>query len=120
MEPTDLKPTPPDDAALEAWLRTNRSLPPLPDAGFSNRVLTALPRSFQRRVQRSVGCIAAVILGSALALAGVLGAGHGVTDDLFVSLNNPLAAPPALVAFVVAAGSVWFAFRHRVRRLARW
>lgn len=120
MEPTNLNSTPPDDDALEAWLRANSSLPPLPDDGFSRRVLGALPRAFQRRVQRSVSCMAAVILGSALALLGVVASGRAVTDDLFVSLDNPLAAPPALVALVVAAGSVWFAFRRRVRRLARW
>lgn len=115
MESPDLKSTPPDDAAFEAWLRASSTPPPLADDGFSRRVLTALPRSFQRRVQRSVGCIAAVILGSALALAGVLRAGHGVTDALFISLENPLATPPALLAFGVTAVSLWYAFRHRVR-----
>lgn len=115
MEPTDLKSNPSDDAAFETWLRAQTSLPPLPDAGFSNRVLAALPRAFQRRVQRSVVCMAAVILGGALALVGVFGAGPAVTDELFVSLNNPLTAPPALIAIAVTASSLWFAFRHRLR-----
>lgn len=123
MESPDLKPTPPDDAALEAWLRANSNLPPLPDNGFSNRVLVALPRpepARSHRVGRSWLVLASVVIGSILALAGVLSSGHAVTDALFVSLNNPLAAPPALVALVVAAGSVWYAFRDRLRVVARW
>ena len=49
MEPNDLKsPTPPDDDHLDTWLRAHAALPPLPDAGFSHRVLTALPAP-QRR-----------------------------------------------------------------------
>jgi len=122
MEPTDLKPTPPDDAALEAWLRGNSNLLPLPDGGFSTRVLATLPRRSCRRMSRSWLCLAGLVLGSALALAGVMASGHTVTDDLFVSFNNPLAAPPALVALVVALSSMWYAFRDRVRvrLLPRW
>lgn len=50
MESNDLKSTPPDDAQLENWLRTNAALPPLPDDGFSHRVLTALPTPQRSRV----------------------------------------------------------------------
>ena len=48
MEPNDLKSLPPDDAQLEAWLRANSSLPTLPDDGFAQRVLTALPAPARR------------------------------------------------------------------------
>jgi len=123
MESPNLKPTPPDDAALEAWLRANSSLPPLPDGGFSQRVLATLPRpSHRREARHSWLCLVGVVLGGALALAGVLGSGSAVADELFVSLNSPLATPPAVIAFAVAAGSLWFAFRDRVRLrlLPRW
>ena len=53
MEPHDLKSTPPDDAALETWLRANAALPPLPDHGFSRQVLAALPPP-TRRAAREV------------------------------------------------------------------
>lgn len=123
MESPDLKSTPPDDAALEAWLRAHSALPPLPDAGFSHRVLATLPRPHpapRHHARRSWLCLAAVAAGGALALGGVLGSAHAVTDDLFVSLNSPLATPPALIAFAVTACSLWFAFRDRVRLLPRW
>jgi hypothetical protein len=122
MEPTDLKPILPDDAALEAWLRANSALPPLADSGFSKRVLATLPRTSRWRMSRSWFCLGGLALGSMLALAGVIASGHTVTDDLFVSFNNPLAAPPALVALVVALSSSWYAYRDhvRVRLLPRW
>lgn len=50
MEPNDLKsPTPPDDALFDTWLRSHATLPPLPDDGFSRRVLAALPRPQKSR-----------------------------------------------------------------------
>jgi hypothetical protein len=115
MEPVNPKSTPPDDADLEAWLRANGNLVPLPDAGFSTRVLTALPRASARRIQRSIGCLAAMVVGGALALAGVLGSGRDAADDLFVSVNHPLATPPALIALVATAGSLCFVYRARLR-----
>ena len=45
MESFDLNSRNPDDAQLEEWLRTNATVPPLPDGGFSSRVLSALPPS---------------------------------------------------------------------------
>lgn len=119
MEPTELKPTPPDDA-LENWLQANRSLPPLPDNGFARRVLTTLPRPARHRRQRSWLCLASLVVGGAVALRGILLSGHAVTDDLFVSLDHPLATPPALGAMAVVLGSLWYAFRDRLRSASRW
>lgn len=43
MEPADLNRPAPDDAQLDAWLNANAAIAPLPDHGFSQRVLRALP-----------------------------------------------------------------------------
>jgi hypothetical protein len=43
MEPADLKHPGPDDRQLEAWLRDQPAQPPLPDDGFTARVMAALP-----------------------------------------------------------------------------
>lgn len=68
MEPNDLKsPTPPDDAHLEAWLRTHAALPALPDDGFSPRVLTALPAP--ARHSRVSPRLLAILLGAAAGVA---------------------------------------------------
>ncbi len=71
MEPERLDPAPrPDAAALEAWLRANAAQPPLPDDGFSQRVLAALPpprASWITRDQQRT--LVFVVLG---ALAGVI------------------------------------------------
>jgi hypothetical protein len=49
MEPANLTPLPPDRDPLEAWLSAKAPVAPLPDEGFTARVLAALPppqRSF--------------------------------------------------------------------------
>ena len=43
MEPTDLNPKSSDDEQIDSWLRASSAVPPLPDDGFSARVLAALP-----------------------------------------------------------------------------
>ena len=43
MEPANLTPLPPDRDPLEAWLSAKAPVAPLPDAGFTARVLAALP-----------------------------------------------------------------------------
>ena len=43
MEPTNLTPLPPDRDPLEAWLSAKAPVAPLPDAGFTARVLAELP-----------------------------------------------------------------------------
>ena len=45
MESPALNNLPPDDGEIEQLLRTCASLPSLPDAGFSARVVAALPSS---------------------------------------------------------------------------
>jgi hypothetical protein len=43
MEPANLTPLPPDRDPLEAWLSAKVPVAPLPDEGFTARVLAALP-----------------------------------------------------------------------------
>ena len=43
MEPANLTPLPPDRDPLEAWLSAKAPVAPLPDEGFTARVLAALP-----------------------------------------------------------------------------
>lgn len=43
MEPTDLNSASADDARFDSWLQQNATLAPLPDDGFSARVLHSLP-----------------------------------------------------------------------------
>lgn len=66
MEPDHLKSTPPDDAQLDTWLRANTTLPALPDDGFSQRVLTALPAP-----QRPTGVSPRMLIIGMGAVAGV-------------------------------------------------
>jgi hypothetical protein len=74
MEPNDLKYTPPDDEALEAWLRTHASLPTLPDNGFSHRVLTALPTPARssRLSPRLLAILLGAVVGTGLAVFKLL------------------------------------------------
>ena len=69
MEPSDLKSPPPDDTCLETWLRTEATLTPLPDDGFSARVVAALPAPAPRPRQRAWLCVASAAIGFAVAAA---------------------------------------------------
>ena len=125
MEPTDLKPTPPDDPQLEAWLRASATLPPLPDDGFTQRVLTALPSPTRRpSAQRLWFCLGGALVG--IAVAG-LGAGHSgsltaslpVLEESILSVLAKLSVPAFGLALGITAVSLWFAFRDRPRLLPR-
>ncbi len=64
MEPSNLNPNPrPDDEQPDAWLRRHASLAPLPDDGFSRRVLTALPPPARR--PRASARLWVILLGAA-------------------------------------------------------
>lgn len=123
MEPNDLKSTPPDDAQLETWLRTNATLPPLPDDGFSQRVLTALPAPVRR--SRVSPRLLAIFVGAA--------AGTGVATFKFftgtpIDFSLPplgpettdafaqLADPKLNVALGVTVVTLVFVFWRDVRR----
>ncbi len=121
MEPADLNPTPPDDPALEAWLRSGTALPPLPDHGFSHRVLAALPPPPAPVSSRVWACAVGAGAGlGVVALAMVKGdillpalsAPNPLAEDLAHTVATPL-------ALALAVLSLWFAFRHRWQRLLR-
>ena len=123
MEPTDLKPTPPEDAALEAWLRKNSALPALPDDGFSRRVLGALPRPVQPRFSRHWFVLGGLATGIAVTVVGTLASGlPGELPSIDAALTqavNQLFTWPALTALGLAVLSVGYAFRDRLRLLPR-
>ncbi|HRG55145.1 MAG TPA: hypothetical protein PLG56_03840, partial [Lacunisphaera sp.] len=64
MEPVDLKPSPPEDDPLETWLRANATATPLPDDGFTRRVLTSLPPPAKAGMSRRAAfCLAGALAG---------------------------------------------------------
>jgi hypothetical protein len=78
MEPADLTPLSPEDARLETLLGQNLDAP-LSDAGFSARVLAALPAPQRNRWLRW-GPIAAPIAGALAGLAFALWQGARWND----------------------------------------
>lgn len=125
MEPTDLNPPPPDDAQLEAWLRTSATLPALPADGFTQRVLTSLPSPVNRQTtQRIWFCIGGALVGIVVALLGAfqsrsLPARFPVVEEEVLAAVARLSVPAFGLALGIAAVSLWFAFRDRLRLLPR-
>jgi hypothetical protein len=110
MEPIDLNSP---DHALEAILRKNAAAP-LPDDGFSARVLAALPP----RKKSSTGAYWGYGAGILATLWVVLGPGRllehlgGETDSLSSALMPLLATlmDPALVAVLALSAGAWMIF----------
>jgi hypothetical protein len=126
MEPNSLNSPPPDDAQLEAWLRNNASLAPLPDDGFTSRVLATLPAPVARQsVQRAWFCIAGALVGLVVAALKIASAPDfalivpAISPDAARGLEQ-LADPRLLVAVAVTAASLAFALRPRRRGLGPW
>ena len=120
MEPTDLKNDPPADAQLEAWLRAGATSPPLPDDGFTRRVLASLPppRATSRRL---MFCLAGASVGAAFALLNGRGwpglaAGFAPVAHSLATALGPLDDPRVGCALVVALASVLFAFWRETRQ----
>jgi hypothetical protein len=125
MEPADLN-SPPDasdDARLRALLR--RQTAPLPDGGFSARVMAALPvastpsRAYSPRIWIY---LAGALAGSGFAFwrAGSWGEIRAETIQAVSRLGAPLATfndPTFILALAVAAFSLLVAFRTEVRRM---
>lgn len=125
MESDELKTPAPDDAQLEAWLRSSTFLPALPDDGFSSRVLAALPPPKRRFPARVLVCLAGGAVGMAVAARPLLAAGN-LLDDLpaldaaLVSAFDQLANPALGVAASVTLATLAYVFWRDLRRLAPW
>lgn len=126
MEPANVKPNSPEDAQLEAWLRANSAASPLPDDGFSARVLTALPPAAPARAEQSRSsrrgwlCAAAALLGVFLVAKTSPSSSNAV--EQLQALLPPLQAAAALLtdartllALVVTAVSLAFVYRRELR-----
>ncbi len=101
MEPSNLNPSTEDDR-LAALLR--RRTDPIPDDGFSARVLAALPSA---RRDRPAIPLAAVMLG---ALAGILYAWwHGASAADVVYFVRLLGAITLQLAATLGDPRIWFA-----------
>ena len=125
MEPTDLNPLQPDEPQLEAWLRASATLPPLPDDGFTQRVLTALPATArQPSAQRFWFCAGGAVIGVIVAALGALNSGSrtaslmALQDSILATLAQ-LSVPAFGLALGITAVSLWFAFHDRLRLLPR-
>ncbi|HVW20265.1 MAG TPA: hypothetical protein VHC86_03545 [Opitutaceae bacterium] len=114
MEPANLRP---DDDPIEALLR--RALPPeVPDAGFSARVLAALPPPSRRSLpwRQILLCAAGAAAGAAAALA----TGHSLqlalpTDaELAAAAQGAaqaLSRPANALTVLIAAAALLYAWR---------
>ena len=81
MEPTDLKNDSPESVQLETWLRSEAAATPLPDDGFSRRVLAALPaRTPRLSRQRLWFCLGGALLGVIVTLVGLQRPGSLAVD----------------------------------------
>ena len=131
MESPDLnpRPAPPDDAALTAFLA--RAQPPLPDDGFSARVVAALPAPRRAPLPvRPLLTAVAALAGAALSWRqfAEVGGSQAVTqqfndvlDGLQLAANHTLGPTPTAnlpaalsLAIGVSAVSLLYTFRHRL------
>ena len=120
----------PDDRAdpvVEAWLQANARSAPLPDHGFSDRVLRALPAPRVRRAPRDrwLFCTGGAAAGLAVAGFAFVG-GHGSAQDIASALRQmsdgagTLSCGPAGLAASIAALSLAYAYRSRAPVVPRW
>lgn len=119
MEPTDLNSS--DDRALDTLLQAYSSAPSLPDAGFSRRVLAALPPPRPSLVwlnRRTWLCLLAAAAGTALPLVASRNVEWPTASEALAqvgqfaqSLGAVFAEPQQGVVIVVVAACVVFAFR---------
>ncbi len=110
MEPEHLIPPSEDDSRLEALLRQPAS--PLPDHGFTARVLAALPPPRAPRSQaRMLAAVAGGLAGLLVALLS-LGPTPDLTPDVamlgqaLLALGTLCFDPTVMLAVGVAAGSM--------------
>ncbi len=120
MEPTDLNRPAPDDAQLDAWLRSNATATPLPDNGFSQRVLANLPPRADRAAatRRIIFCLAGALAGAIvpwLTDAGLPDPSTSPVDLGRVAYQalQPLADPNVVLAATVTGLCLLYVFGLR-------
>ena len=120
MEPGNVNSSANDDRRIEALLRD--AVTPLPDDGFSARVMAALPGAEKQPAtrRRLAFCLAGAMCGCAFALwRGVsvpeLEAAYSRFAPSLMNAASPLADPVLATALMVAALSLLFAFRAELR-----
>lgn len=128
MEPSDLNPPPPDDAALETWLHTHAVEQPLPDDGFSHRVLAALPPRIivtsTASARRRWLCAAAATIGLLIALGQTRLAWSDESERLsqvgasLVNTFGRIADPSLALALALMLGSLAYVYHRELR--TRW
>jgi hypothetical protein len=100
-------PTPETNDPLDAFLRENEGY--VEDAGFTARVITALPRR-RRSSLRPVILFSAIVIGSILAALWMPPLGNFITVEpqggLFLVLSNQSVAI-AIVIALTAASLLW-------------
>lgn len=123
MEPANINPPPDDpDARLESLLREPAAV--LPDAGFSLRVIAALPPPTpvgRPWSHTTLGALAAgfgmLIALASVALWGDWNANWAPVLGPFSALDASLGDPVVLAAIALAVVSVAYALRLTPRRL---
>jgi hypothetical protein len=121
MEPNDLNSTPAGDAALEAWLRANAALPPLPADRFTAGVLGAVR---PRRISRGPFLALGLVVGIAVAVSGAVTSGNSLPslpaiDAELTEAFSQLSSLPVAGGLVLTGISLGYAFRDRLRLLPR-
>jgi hypothetical protein len=122
MEPSDLNSAPDrDEAQLEAWLRQPTA--PLPDDGFSNRVLAALPPPTPARARwlRPAFCVAGAIVGAIVGRTSDSGIETWAQIQTALEpLRGALSDPAMLAAVTIAIVAALYALRpNALSRLIR-
>lgn len=128
MEPSNLNSSLDDEQRLKTLLAHAAS--PLPDDGFSARVLSALPaktssRPFASSTARSVACAVGAFAGVALVW------NHGVSPEAiafasdqlrnsFTGALTGLAVSAISIALFTAGCSLLYAFKPNPRRILRF
>lgn len=122
MEPADLKSPSPDEASFEAWYRAHAARPPVPNQGFTVRVLAALPPPRkQASSQRGRFCLAGALLGGAIAWAGGLleALGRPGLEVEQAGAWSPAASPGLGLALGLVVVSLLYVHRDLLRRRIR-
>jgi hypothetical protein len=126
MESPYLNSPSPENDELETQLRTHLSVTTLPDNGFSERVLAALPTVENRslKLRRQLFCAAGLIAGIVVATSTLIPSDDSSPQissliDALAGAGMQLFAPPVALALGAAALSLWFAFRGRLSLLPR-